>query len=389
MPQFPVSRYLVAQFLCLLLAGFLHSLFALDYLEGRIRELVWLNFSGRAAESFERISNILASDPSNYQAYFIRANCYGWFIASNPENRRYDNSLMESLTACIEHAQKIDESTSEYAQALYFKSLAQVFEAKFKGIRGHNFLSRWATREAKATAEELVGKYPEDIDARLPLGIFHYFWGGSPIWARVAQFTIMLPRGQQELGLEMLEEIAGEGNDSKLWASVVLLYIYIQNSQYEQKALELAERLHNMFPDNAIFQLVLGDRYRGQGRWVLAEAVYRSIVTKVSSRQPGYDEVVFETSRLRAVECQINLSKLDLAFEGVRDILVSNPINPEWVVPWAHLYAARIYRQRGQPQRAERALRYALDGKDYENLHKVARDELEEVRKMIEKETSQ
>jgi hypothetical protein len=122
---------------------------------------------------------------------------------------------------------------------------------------------------------------------------------------------------------------------------------------------------------------------------VLAEAVYRSIVTKVSSRQPGYDEVVFETSRLRAVECQINLSKLDLAFEGVRDILVSNPINPEWVVPWAHLYAARIYRQRGQPQRAERALRYALDGKDYENLHKVARDELEEVRKMIEKETSQ
>ena len=369
-----------------MLAGFIRSAFGGGYLDGGIREIVWLNFSGRASESLERISSLLSSDPANYKAYLLRANCYGWFIAPDPENRRYDNSLLESLEACWNDAEKIKSSAPDYDQALYYRSLAKVVEARFKAIRGQDFFSRWATRSAKDAADELVERSPDDIDARLPLAIFHYFWGGSPIWKRIGQFALMFPRGQQELGLKMLEEIAEEGDDSKLWASLALLVIYTRNPETREQALTMAEQLHNMFPDNAIFQLVLGDCYRGLGRWVLAEAVYRSIIAKVSSRLPGYDEVVYETSRLRTVECQINLSKMDVAFNSVRDILVSNPINPEWVVPWAHLYAARIYRHRGQPKRAERALRYALDGKNYENLHKMAKEEFEAVKKMTDRE---
>ncbi|MEA1997020.1 MAG: tetratricopeptide repeat protein, partial [Gemmatimonadota bacterium] len=208
------------------------------------------------------------------------------------------------------------------------------------------------------------------------------FWGGSSVWKRMAQFTMLMPRGQRKDGLRKLEEIAANGDDSKLWARRFLLGIYSRNPAFSRQALEMAESLHRMFPDNAIFQLALADCYRKSGRWVLAEAVYRSIDTKVSSHLPSYDEVAFEISRLRTVECRINLGKMDEAFGNVRDILVSNPINPEWVVPRAHLCAARIYRHRGQLRRAQRALKYALDGVDYENLHDVAKKELEAVEKM-------
>jgi tetratricopeptide (TPR) repeat protein len=200
----------------------------------------------------------------------------------------------------------------------------------------------------------------------------------------MAQFALLLPRGQREKGIRNLVEIAEKGDDSRLWAEISLLNVYLGDSNFGQQYLETAERLHNLFADNSVIQLELGNSYRQMERWVLAEAVYRSIVAKVESRLPGYDEVIYETSRLRMVECQINLGKMDEAYEELRLILVSNPINPEWVVPWAHFYTAQVYLYRKEPRRAERALNYALDGKDYDNLHEIAKREMNRVKKMKE-----
>jgi tetratricopeptide (TPR) repeat protein len=366
--------------------AFSHPVHGDTFLSSKIKELVWLNYSGRSNESFERVGSILSSEPDNYGAYFIRANCYGWFIARNSESRRYDRPLQESLEACIDLARRIDSDSPEYGRALYFKALAHVLNARFKAIRGYNFSARWSTRGAKDAAEELSRRYPDEIDAALPLAIFDATWGGSPIWQRMAQFALLLPRGQRQKGIQMLERISTEGDDSSLWASLVLLDIYEKGPGTLEQALQTAERLHNLFPDNSVIQIELGDCYRRMERWVLAEAVYRSIVAKVASRLSGYDETVFEISRLRTVECQVNLGKMDEAFDGVRGILLSNPINPEWVVPWAHFYAARIYRHRRQPRRAERALKYALEGKDFANLHEAAKRELEVVKKIMEEE---
>ena len=166
----------------------------------------------------------------------------------------------------------------------------------------------------------------------------------------------------------------------------MLLDNYLNDPHARQQALETAEDLHNLFPDNSVIQLELGECYRGLQRWVQAEAVYRSINAKVASHVPSYDDVNHEVSRLRLVECQVNLGKIDEAFDGVRQILISNPINPEWVVPWAHLFTAKIYISRNQARRAERELRYALDGRDIDNLHNEVGKAQDTVKKMLEKE---
>jgi len=385
----PFTRIFTSTVFSLLFLAFSHPVHGDTFLSSTIKELVWLNYSGRSTESFERVGSVLSSQPQNYAAYLIRANCYSWFIARNPENRRYDSPLRESLEACIDIGSRIDSDSPEYGRALYFKALAQVLVARFKAIRGYGFSARWSTRGAKDSADELFERYSGEIDAALPLAIFDATWGGSPIWQRMAQFALLFPRGRRQRGIQMLEKIATEGDDSSLWASLVLLDVYKRDPSSLEKALQSAERLHKLFPDNSVIQIELGECYRQMGRWVLAEAVYRSIVAKVASRLPGYDDVVFEISRLRMVECQVNLEKMNEAFEGVRGILVSNPINPEWVVPWAHYYAARIYRHRRQPRRAERSLKYALEGKDQANLHQSAKKELEVVEKMLEEENQE
>ena len=186
--------------------------------------------------------------------------------------------------------------------------------------------------------------------------------------------------------MSLLEDCAAKGEDSRLWASVVLLSINTADEGNTEKAIKLAQRLHNLFPDNAVFHLLLGDCYRKLGRWEQTEAVYRNITAKVLSRVPSYDETVFEISRLRTVESQVELTKMDEAFAGIRSILISNPMHPEWIVPWAHLFAARIYRYRGEWDRAERACRYALDSPDYENLHDMAKKELKAIEKKEELE---
>ncbi|OGG01139.1 MAG: hypothetical protein A3F83_11950 [Candidatus Glassbacteria bacterium RIFCSPLOWO2_12_FULL_58_11] len=379
-------RLFPAFLICFFLQGQFKPAEGGDYLDSTIRELLWLNFSGRGTECFERVGELLSNDPANYPAYLLRANCYGWFIAHNPENHRYDNPLVESLEACEQLAGAVKDDSPDQGRALYFKALSMVLNARFKALRGYNFTARWATRGAKAAGEELAGRYPEDIDARLPLAIFDATWGGSPLWQRMAQFTLLLPRGQREEGIRTLRQIAENGKDSKLWAKVVLLDNYLNDPHARQQALETAEDLHNLFPDNSVIQLELGECYRGLQRWVLAEAVYRSINAKVASHVPSYDDVNHEISRLRLVECQVNLGKIDEAFDGVRQILISNPINPEWVVPWAHLFTAKIYISRNQARRAERELRYALDGRDIDNLHNEVGKAQDTVKKMLEKE---
>ena len=379
------GRFFTAFLICFSLQGLFKTANGGDYLDSTIRELLWLNFSGRVTESFERSGTLLSNEPSNYPAYLLRANCYGWFIAHNPENHRYDSPLVESLEACEQLAEAVKEDSPDYGRALYFKALSMVLNARFKVLRGYNYTGRWATRGAKDAGAELAGRYPDDIDARLPLAIFDATWGGSPLWQRMAQFTLLLPRGQREDGIRTLRQIAESGKDSKLWAKLVLLDNYLNDPDARQQALDTAEDLHNLFPDNSVVQLQLGESYRSLQRWVLAEAVYRSINAKVASHLPGYDDVDFEVSRLRLIECQVNLGKMDEAFDGVRQILIANPINPEWVVPWAHLFTAKIYISRNQARRAERALRYALDGIDVGNLHDAARKELEIVKKILEK----
>jgi hypothetical protein len=374
------------RFCTLLLTATSNAVLAGPFLEQDISELVWLNCSGRAVESFERVGALISAEPDNYAAYLLRANCYGWFIARNPENRMYDNPLLESLEACVENAEKVDEDSPRYGHALYYRALGRVLQARFRAMRGYDIASRWATRGAKDAADELVERFPDDINARLPQAIFDATWGGSSIWQRVALFTLTIPRGDRERGIETLEQIADQNGDSRLWSLLVLLDIYMADASTAQEYLETAEKLHTLFPDNSVIQLELADSYRGLERWVLGEAVYRSILTKVNSRIPSYDEVVFEISRLRMVECQVELDKMDEAFKVVREILISNPINPDWVVPWAHYWTARVYVSRDEPLRARRALEYALDGKDFNKLHERAEKLMDQVKKTIEEQ---
>ncbi len=357
---------------------------AARFFEGDVAELVWLNFSGRAAESFEHVGEILARDPGDYRAFFIRSTCYGWLNAINPESRRYDNQFLESLDACIKNAEKVNRKGPDYGRALFFRTMALITEARFKAFRGYDISSRWTTRTVIKSADELEKIYPEELDARFPRAVFNYYWGGSSMAGRVSQFLLTLPRGSREEGLKVLQECARRGDGTRLWAELTLLEIYRSEPSTAEQALEKAQRLHELFPDNSYFQLALADCYRERRQWVLAEAVYRSIQAKVLSRTSGYDEQTFEISRLRTVECEVRLGKMEEAFGIVREILVANPINPEWIVPWAHYYAARIYRQRGQFKRAERACEYALNGADYQGLHKVSREELEIIRRLAD-----
>ena len=114
--------------------------------------------------------------------------------------------------------------------------------------------------------------------------------------------------------------------------------------------------------------------------WPEAENTYLNITAKVLSRVPSYDDRVYEISRIRTVEAQIETGKLEEAFAGLKSILIANPISPDWIVPWAHYYASQVYRSKGMWDRAKRACEYALESDDYDGLHGAAEKELDKVK---------
>jgi len=147
-----------------------------DFLEGEINELDWLNFSGRTTESFERVGELLART-HGLPSLFHPLNVLRLVQRCKNRERRYDNQFLESLEACIKNAEMVKRSREDYGQALFFGTLAQVTEARFKAYRGYNFSSRWSTRSITKAAEELESFYPRNLDARFPRAIFNYYWG--------------------------------------------------------------------------------------------------------------------------------------------------------------------------------------------------------------------
>jgi tetratricopeptide (TPR) repeat protein len=103
---------------------------------------------------------------------------------------------------------------------------------------------------------------PDFYDAYYGLGLYKYWLGAK------AKFLKFLPfsKGQKHEGMEQIKFVTERGRFLKIDAMYGLTTIYINEGEYE-KALELSNKLYQMFPNNPSLLYKRGRIYQALERW--------------------------------------------------------------------------------------------------------------------------
>ena len=221
------------------------------------------------------------------------------------------------------------------AEALFYLGHGSMLRAAFrlsedKGVWG---AARDAAR-AKGYAEQYIRQHPEHGDAYLTLGIYNYFVGIAPTFAKVLRVLLFLPGGNRAEGLKQIERAARDGSLFAPLAQGMLGSLYGSFEGRLPDAIATSERLVAQFPGNSMARLSLAQLYAHPTveAYDRAAEQYRAIIDRA-----GSSSLIHQTERQAATLGLASLRRLQWRLDEAIALLqpaIDHPVaKPAWIVP--------------------------------------------------------
>jgi len=226
--------------------------------------------------------------------YFLYGISTWWQMMPNLENR--DGVLGEEFLAYMDttivKAEKLLELEEDNPEAYFFLAGAYGFKGRF-----HSDAKNWG----KATnAGRLALKYLEksrqytDISPEILFGdgLFNYYSiyirENYPLLRPVLAF---FPKGDKDLGIEQLEEVATNAFYTRVEAHYFLMRIKAFELNETFDALRLSEYIYEKYPNNPYFHRFYARMLYQAGQYRKAADVSFEILQRLDNGQLGYEEV--------------------------------------------------------------------------------------------------
>ncbi len=242
----------------------------------------------RASFQFKRLKEKYANHPL---PYFLLGLNEWWKIMPNPEIEIYDEIFLSYMDSSIMVAENMYKVDSTKVEAAFFLSAAYGFKARLHSDRS-NWL-RAATYGNKSLNYLEDCRKRDDLSPELMFGdgLYNYF----SVWIRenypqLKPFMVWFDKGDKELGLDQLTEVAHNAFYTRTEAQFWLMRILFSEERDYRGALVIAEYLHNTFPDNAYFHRHYARMLHSTGQRVMAKYVCEDILHKIDSGMMGYEQ---------------------------------------------------------------------------------------------------
>ena len=229
--------------------------------------------------------------PQHPLPYFLLGLSEWWKIMPNPEETRYDDKFLSYMDSTIMYAKKIYDKDPDNPEAKFFLAGAYGFKGRLHSDRKH-----WskATFAAKTSLEYMNQgkKQNSELGPEFLFGdaIYNYYhiWVGEN-YKFLRPVLKMFPKGNKELGLKQLNEVARNAFYTRVEAQYYLMRIYSTEENQPAKAYPFAQYLAQTFPDNAYFERSYARAAYQQGYMDVAEKASLSILDKIDRKMSGYE----------------------------------------------------------------------------------------------------
>ena len=159
---------------------------------------------------------------------------------------------------------------------------------------------------------------PGNVDARMVEGLHDYIVGSLPWHWRMFGFLIGI-RGDKEKGIRTVQEVARNGKDNKLDASIFLCALYRREDR-PKLAIPLILDLIQRFPRNYLLRLELAEMYSMSNDKNEALAALAQVSDLKTRHAPGFDRLPWERIYFQEGVIQFWYRDLDQALENLAKV---------------------------------------------------------------------
>jgi tetratricopeptide (TPR) repeat protein len=195
-------------------------------------------------------------------------------------HRTADPRVCEQIKSLVQQALALEEkrisANSKDVDALYARGVTRAQFATYTALIEHAWLS--ALRNAlgaRRDHEKILQLEPDNVDAKLIVGVHNYVIGSLP-WGLKAASSVVGIGGNKEKGLEYLHAAARSNTETSTDAKIVLM-VFLRRERSYDEALQILKSLEPKYPHNILFAVEEGNLLRAKGQDGDAEAAYRRV----------------------------------------------------------------------------------------------------------------
>lgn len=228
--------------------------------------------------------------PEHPLPYFLQGLATWWKIAPDIENKRFDNRFLKQMDVVIDKAKKMLDDDPTDKEAAFFLAGAYGFQGRLLSERKSWTKATFAGKNALKYLN--LSKGDDELNPELLLGdaLFNYFSVWIPENYPILKPVVALfPKGNKELGLKQLEDVAQNAFYARVEAQYFLFRLYASDEKQPYKALAITDYLHQKFPNNPYFHRSYARHLYTVGRITDAKEESLEILQRIDDQWTGYE----------------------------------------------------------------------------------------------------
>ncbi len=229
--------------------------------------------------------------PEHPLPYFLMGLNEWWKIMPNDNVEVYDENFLNYMDLSIEKAKELYETENLRIEGAFFLAAAYGFKARLYSERKSWFRAVGSTNKALKYLDDCRSKNELSPELLFGDGIYNYFSNWIPDnYPQLKPFLIFFSKGDKQLGLDQLREVAHNAFYTRIEAQYWLMRILFTEENDSQGALHESEYLHKTFPDNSYFHRYYARILYSTGRTAKAKIISEELLAKVDSGMTGYGD---------------------------------------------------------------------------------------------------
>jgi tetratricopeptide (TPR) repeat protein len=237
----------------------------------------------------QEFSELVKLKPDHPAGYFFLAMIDWWKILLDLDDDSHDDEFFDKLDRVIDMCDKRLDKDENDITALFFKGGAIGFRGRLHANRNHWIRAANDGRRAINIVQKAYELQPENADILLGMGIYNYYAEVAPDrYPFLKPLMWFLRKGDKAKGIEQLRVASQRAKYARVEATYFLLQVYFYFEKDYTSALRLATQLSDKYPNNALFQRLLGRCDIVLNHLNEAHAIYTEVLKHCSEGRVGY-----------------------------------------------------------------------------------------------------
>lgn len=332
-----------------------------------------------AREHFDQIDERYPNHPVGP---FLNGLNVWWKILIDLPDTSHDEAFFSAMNETIERCEEILDEDPDNFDATFFKGAALGFRGRLRSNRGSWLKATYDGKRAIGYVREVAERDPDNDDFLFGKGMYDYYAAIIPEEYPVSKALMwMLPDGDRERGLRLIQQAANDGYYIQTEAIYFLAQIYYLYEEDYSKAVEYTAELRKRHDGNPYFHNMHGRVLARWGRWAEAKEVFTEVVDRHADAQAGYNDHMAEVARFYLTRERMLRRDFDGALQhlaALETLTQRDDGDDKKFAVLGYLYQGMAYDGLGRRDIAKNRYRMVLRYDDYYNSHDRAERYLED-----------